>query len=87
VYSLAISCDISASPQFRECFQLLGFQSREELLAKLERVLDFLERVPSNLPSKYREVPVKLILGNVSLDSNYKVSAVVFRLVVSCDYM
>jgi hypothetical protein len=50
VYSLAISCDICASPQFKECFQLLGFQSREELLAKMERVLDILESVPSNSP-------------------------------------
>lgn len=50
VYSLAISCDISESPQFKECFQLLGFQSQEELLAKLERVLSILESVPSNLP-------------------------------------
>jgi origin recognition complex subunit 3 len=50
VYSLAISCDISASPQFKECFQLLGFQSQEELLAKLERVLHILESVPGNLP-------------------------------------
>ncbi|GFG41052.1 hypothetical protein Cfor_06822, partial [Coptotermes formosanus] len=50
VYSLAISCDISESPQFNECFQLLGFQSREELLDKLERVLYILESLPSNLP-------------------------------------
>jgi hypothetical protein len=49
VYSLAISCDISESPQFKECFQLLGFQSQEELLEKLERVLYILESLPSNL--------------------------------------
>ncbi|XP_021933988.1 origin recognition complex subunit 3-like [Zootermopsis nevadensis] len=52
VYSLAISCDISESPQFRECFQLLGFQSREELLDKLKKVLSILQNVSSDLPVK-----------------------------------
>jgi hypothetical protein len=52
VYSLAISCDISESHQFRECFQLLGFQSREELLDKLEKVLSILQNVSNDLPVK-----------------------------------
>jgi hypothetical protein len=114
VYSLAFSCDISASPQFKECFQLLGFQSQEELLAKLERVLYILESVPSNLPvevshlkdihqelSKYRTalVSMRIHTGELSLRSPSKidigehinrhqlkeVSAVLSRLVASCD--
>lgn len=52
VYSMAICCDISESPQFRECFQLLGFQSREELLDKLGKVLGFLESASSNVSLK-----------------------------------
>jgi hypothetical protein len=49
---MAICCDISESPQFRECFQLLGFQSREELLDKLGKVLDFLESASSSVSVK-----------------------------------
>jgi origin recognition complex subunit 3 len=52
VYSLAISCDISKSPQFRECFQLLSFQSREELLDKVEKVISILQGVSSDLSVK-----------------------------------
>lgn len=52
VYNMAICCDISESPQFRECFQLLGFQSREELLDKLGKVLGFLESASSNVSVK-----------------------------------
>jgi predicted nuclease with TOPRIM domain len=52
VYILAISCDISESPQLKECFQLLGFQSRTELLDKLEKVISILQNVSSNLPGK-----------------------------------
>ncbi|PNF31504.1 Origin recognition complex subunit 3 [Cryptotermes secundus] len=52
VYNMAICCDISESPQFRECFQLLGFQSREELLDKLGKVLGFLESASSNMSVK-----------------------------------
>jgi hypothetical protein len=114
VYSLAISCDISASPQFKECFQLLGFQSQEELLAKLERVLYILESVPSNLPlevshlkdmqqelSKYHTAfvsmriptmeqslrsPSKIDIGErINRHQLKEVSAVLCRLVASCD--
>lgn len=52
VYSMAICCNISESPQFRECFQLLGFQSREELLDKLGKVLGFLESASSSVSVK-----------------------------------
>jgi hypothetical protein len=45
---MAVSCDVSQSPQFRDCFQLLGFQSREELMGKLGKVLGFLESATSN---------------------------------------
>jgi hypothetical protein len=45
---MAVSCDVSQSPQFRECFQLLAFQSREELMDKLGKVLGFLESASSN---------------------------------------
>jgi hypothetical protein len=48
VYSMAVCCDVSESPQFRECFQLLGFQSREELKDKLEKVLGLLESAASD---------------------------------------
>jgi len=116
VYSLAISCDISASSQFKECFQLLGFQSQEELLAKLERVLYILESVPSNSPvevshlkdiqqelSKYHTAlvsmrihtmeqslrsPSKIDIGeHINRHQLKEVSAILFRLVASCDNM
>jgi hypothetical protein len=88
VYSLAISCDISASPQFKECFQLLGFQSQEDLLAKLERVLDFVERVPSNLPVEVLRSASKIDIGEcINRQQLKEVSAILFRLVVSCDNM
>ena len=116
MYSLAISCDISASSQFKECFQLLGFQSQEELLAKLERVLYILESVPSNSPvevshlkdiqqelSKYHTAlvsmrihtmeqslrsPSKIDIGeHINRHQLKEVSAILFRLVASCDNM
>lgn len=63
VYSLAISCDISESAEFKECFQLLGFQSREELMEKLEKVLSILQNVSSNMlvkASHLKEIHQKL---------------------------
>ncbi|XP_018563187.1 origin recognition complex subunit 3 isoform X2 [Anoplophora glabripennis] len=42
LYSVTVSKNISKTPEYKECFQLLGFQSKEELSVKLSKVIDYL---------------------------------------------
>ncbi|CAH1117907.1 unnamed protein product [Phaedon cochleariae] len=43
LYSVATAKNITNSPEYKECFKLLGFQSMEELSKKLSKILDYLE--------------------------------------------
>ncbi|XP_052859987.1 origin recognition complex subunit 3 [Anopheles cruzii] len=40
LYCCAVSSDITALPEFKECLQLLSFLSKEEMLQKIKAVLD-----------------------------------------------
>ncbi|XP_069688925.1 origin recognition complex subunit 3 isoform X2 [Periplaneta americana] len=63
VYSMAVASNVSEASQFKECFQLLGFQSREELLDKIEKVLSILQSAMKEKSGKcpsLKEVEQKL---------------------------
>ncbi|XP_067003057.2 origin recognition complex subunit 3 [Anabrus simplex] len=78
LYGLAVSAPIVSSSEFRESFQLLGFQSKEELLAKLDTVDHMLNSktgdqhtVLSNFRSKLSEYRCKIQnLGHETVSSS-----------------
>lgn len=44
MYAVAISRNITETPEYKECLQLLNFLSKDELLAKLSRICDTLRK-------------------------------------------
>ena len=54
MYSAAVSSPVHETAAYKECFQLLAFQSRDELQNKLQQVLDILK--PSELPEVHQKI-------------------------------
>lgn len=73
MYNVAASKSIATTVEFKECMQLLGFQSRNELVVKFERVLTILEEhLNNNRENEFVEEYFKEIsefLANVCVDS------------------
>lgn len=61
MYPLAVGKKITQTPEYKECFQLLNFQSKEELCSKLEKIVDYLSNnVKSSAKNKIMDVIEKL---------------------------
>ncbi|KAJ9574205.1 hypothetical protein L9F63_008461, partial [Diploptera punctata] len=54
VYSTAVSCNVHETTAYKECFQLLAFQSRDELQGKLQELLAILKH--SQLSEAHKKV-------------------------------
>ncbi|KAJ8948400.1 hypothetical protein NQ318_009908 [Aromia moschata] len=56
LYSLAVSTNITKTPEYKECFQLLGFQSKEELTSKLSKIMKYVSSLlnDTNKPNKMK---------------------------------
>jgi methyl coenzyme M reductase subunit C-like uncharacterized protein (methanogenesis marker protein 7) len=68
LYACAVSKSITRSQEYKECFQLLSFQSRDELSNKLLRVKDFIENnvEQSQLDGDVREGIITQLSGYVN---------------------
>lgn len=42
MYPVVVTKNITKSAEYKECFQLLNFQSKEELCSKLNKIIEFL---------------------------------------------
>lgn len=61
LYPLVVTQKITKSVEYKECFQLLNFQSKEELSSKLKKVVDFLlNHVKMSSKNKIGEIIHKL---------------------------
>ncbi|KAJ8929297.1 hypothetical protein NQ314_018004 [Rhamnusium bicolor] len=45
LYSIATSENITKTTEYKECFQLLGFQSKEELCLKLSKIVNYMSKL------------------------------------------
>ncbi|KAJ8918404.1 hypothetical protein NQ315_008100 [Exocentrus adspersus] len=62
MYSLAASTNICKTPEYKECFQLLGFQSKEELSAKISKII---EHVSSYLNNTGRSSKIEYFVNDL----------------------
>lgn len=60
MYALAVSKRITVTPEYKECFQLLSFQSRNELINKLEKIYKILEN-----NNKFAGEEIKFIIERI----------------------
>nr|CAD7402174.1 unnamed protein product [Timema poppensis] len=73
MYSLAVNSDLSKTKEFKNCSQLLSFQSRDELLGRLEQVVSVLSHETNvNLAAQVdttelEEVTERIMLFSVDL--------------------
>ncbi|XP_074034723.1 origin recognition complex subunit 3 isoform X2 [Leptinotarsa decemlineata] len=61
LYAIATTKKITKTQEYKECFKLLGFQSKGELSSKLNTIISYLERkISGNTKNKIRELSDKL---------------------------
>lgn len=70
IYATAVTSDIVETPEYKESLQLLGFLSKEELVAKVDNILEI---VRHSSATGLKEVEVNLandalVLRNASLE-------------------
>ncbi|CAH0556949.1 unnamed protein product [Brassicogethes aeneus] len=78
IYSVGTSQSITKSQEYKECFQLLNFQSKEELCRKIERVImnvGSIVNVSYNKPNKLQEfvINLKAYLNDMDVENNEEV--------------
>ncbi|KAF7287625.1 hypothetical protein GWI33_005977 [Rhynchophorus ferrugineus] len=88
LYAICVSENVCKTQQYNECFQLLGFQSKEDLCLKLEKILDILASVINENSKKtqlkdffcdlkkYKNLLVNLTDFNVDIEEKEKDSDV-----------
>ncbi|KAG5885796.1 hypothetical protein JTB14_031513 [Gonioctena quinquepunctata] len=70
LYGLAVTKNITKTQEYGECFKLLGFQSRDELSAKLSKIIDYLSvKISGNTKNKLRDLIDQLNTYSKSLNN------------------
>lgn len=71
LYSLAVTRDITKTAEYKECFLLLGFQSKEELSAKLKKIINYLRIKVHDGGRKKTEAFVDKLVEFLDLMNNF----------------
>lgn len=76
MYSTSASNNICATQEYKECFQLLNFQSKDELMAKLNKICVVLESKKDELTELTHELrtlrDMLKLLDSLNLEDNEK---------------
>lgn len=68
-YATAVSSPITQTPEYKECFQILQFLSKDEVLSQIDRICNILSETSSNKSTIDFEILQKLKIYSVQIEN------------------